>query len=190
MSVKDDISAANLPIFWVLGGPGCGKGTQCEEMAVRYKYAHLSTGELLRDCVMSGTPKGIQLFGIMEKGQHVPDEEVITLLAEAMKSKVGNTKGFLIDGFPASLEQADIFEREIGSPNKIIALEVNEEVLKGRLKDRGNFDDRVDSIAKRIQLFVEKTRPVIEKYKKIVKQISAEKKAEDVFGEVSKALES
>eukprot|EP00088_Acartia_fossae_P009055 TRINITY_DN14371_c0_g1_i1.p1 TRINITY_DN14371_c0_g1~~TRINITY_DN14371_c0_g1_i1.p1 ORF type:complete len:189 (-),score=59.51 TRINITY_DN14371_c0_g1_i1:191-757(-) len=188
MGVKEDIASANLPIIWVLGGPGSGKGTQCEEIAMKYQYTHLSTGELLRACVMSGTPKGIQLFGIMEQGHHVPDDEVIKLLAEAMQEKVGSTKGFLIDGFPASIEQADIFESEIGSPTKILALEAHEEVLKGRLKDRGNFDDRAESIAKRIQLFVEKTRPVIDKYKKIVKQVNAERASKEVFEDVCKAL--
>jgi len=189
MTVKEAIIAANLPVIWILGGPGSGKGTQCEEIVKKFGYCHLSTGELLRACVMSGTDKGIQLFSIMNQGKHVPDDEVIKLLAEAIQESVGKTKGFLIDGFPASLEQAAIFEEEIGSPTIIIGLEAHEKVLEGRLKARGNFDDSIDSVTKRINLFTEKTRPVIEKYKKIVKQVNAERDAQVVFEDVCKALQ-
>merc|ERR1711973_745076 len=190
MGTSRTMAAANLPIIWILGGPGCGKGTQCEQIVSKYNYSHLSTGELLRACVMSGDPLGVQLFRIMEQGQHVPDEEVINLLSKSMESVMGSTKGFLIDGFPASLDQAKMFEERIGSPSKVIVLEAKEEVLKGRLRTRGNFDDKDESIAKRVQLYVEKTKPVIEHYAKSLKKINGERKVEEIFEDICKILEA
>jgi len=187
---KSALAAKNLPIIWILGGPGSGKGTQCEKLRDKYNYTHLSTGELLRSEVMSGSARGIQLFGIMEKGQHVPDEEVIALLGEAMMAKLDSTQGFIIDGFPASLEQAQMFEERIGSPSKILVLEVHEEVLKGRLKSRGNFDDGDETILKRLQLFSQKTRPVIDNYAKTAKKVNADKTVADIFNDISKIIES
>ncbi|XP_023331367.1 adenylate kinase isoenzyme 1 [Eurytemora carolleeae] len=190
MAEKSALAAANLPIIWILGGPGCGKGTQCEQIVSKYNYSHLSTGELLRSEVMSGSSRGIQLFSLMEKGQHVPDEEVVGLLAEAMMTRLNKTKGFLIDGFPAGLEQAKMFEDRIGSPTKILVFEANEEVLKCRLKERGNFDDKEESILKRIQLFTEKTKPVIDAYSKSLTKINSERSVGDIFADVCKNLES
>jgi len=185
----EQTTTVNVPIILILGGPGCGKGTLCEQIGVKHNFTHLSTGELLRACVMSGTDRGLQLFGIMERGQHVPDEEVVSLLSEAIQSKVGGTMGFLIDGFPASVQQAKMFEEKIVPPTKIIHLDVNEDIMKGRLRQRGNFDDKEDAIVKRIQLYKEKTKPVLEAYSKSVKKINGEKKVDEIYLDVCKYLE-
>ena len=89
-----------------------------------------------------------------------------------MEKKATKTKGFIIDGFPATVEQAALFEKEIGIPSKIIVIEVIDNILKRRLQDRGNFDDKKESIAKRIETFIAKTRPVIRKYNKSAKQVN------------------
>jgi len=182
------LKEANLPIIWVLGGPGSGKGTQCDLIRQKYGYIHLSTGELLRNEVLSGTARGLQLFKIMENGELVPVSEVMALLAEAIMSKVSSSKGFLLDGFPADLQQAQMFEETIASPTQIIFFEANDIILGERLKARGNFDDKEDSVAKRLATFNEKTRPVVDKYGKAVKRILAEKSAGDIFTEVCKVL--
>merc|ERR1712055_1008745 len=88
---------AKLPIVWVLGGPGCGKGTQCDKIVAKYGFTHLSSGDLLREEVGSGSARGKELLAIMEKGDLVPLQVVLDLLAEAMISKLGGSKGFLID---------------------------------------------------------------------------------------------
>merc|ERR1719268_772687 len=131
----------------------------------------------------------MQLFRVMEQGLLVPDEEVVGLLKDAMGAKAGSTKGFVIDGAPANLEQAKlfeekigaptkiiVFEEKIGAPTKIIVFEVNEEVLKGRLKERANFDDKPEAIVKRIETFNSQTRPVIKQYAKNIITINADKK--------------
>lgn len=179
---------ANLPILWILGGPGSGKGTQCELIANKYGYIHLSTGDLLRNEVLSGSMRGLQLFKIMESGELVPVKEVLNLLAEAMLAKVNSAKGFLLDGFPADVEQAELFIEMVATPTGIIVFEANDIVLAERLKARGNFDDNEESVAKRIATFNEKTRPLLEKYAKSVKKILAERSAEPIFGDVCKVL--
>merc|ERR1719378_1186034 len=79
----------------------------------------------------------MQIFGTMEKGILVPDEVVFDLLAEAMEST-----GFFVDGFPATLQQAQMFEKTVGSPVKIIVFEMKDELMRVRLEGRGNFDDQ------------------------------------------------
>lgn len=87
-----------MPIIWVLGGPGCGKGTQCEKIVKKYNFSHFSTGDLLRDEVASGSDKGKELQEMMKQGILVPNEVVLKLLDAAMAKVLSNTVGFLIDG--------------------------------------------------------------------------------------------
>merc|ERR1711862_762320 len=183
------LHSMDLPIIWLIGGPGSGKGTQCDRIVGKFGFTHLSSGELLRGEVLSG-PRGMQLFRVMEQGLLVPDEEVVGLLKDAIYSKSPDSKGFIIDGFPANMEQAKLFEEMIGAPSKIIVFELNEEVMKIRLKERSNFDDKPDAILKRIETFGSQTRPVIKNYSKTVKSINADKTPDVVFAEVCKALEA
>merc|ERR1712198_289838 len=119
------------PIVWIMGGPGSGKGTQCERISLKFGYTHLSSGDLLRSEVMSGSKRGQQLYMLMANGQNVPNEIVDDLLGEAMLAKA-DSKGFLIDGFPINASQAEQFEADIGTPTMVICFEASDEVLKGR----------------------------------------------------------
>merc|ERR1711974_492996 len=114
------LTASGLPIVWVLGGPGCGKGTQCDRIVAKYGYTHLSSGDLLRDEVKSGSDRGKTLNAMMEKGDLVPLFVVLDLLAEAMIGKLSGSKGFLIDGYPREVAQGEEFEKEICPCTKII----------------------------------------------------------------------
>ena len=99
-------------------------------------------------------------------------EEVVGLIKDAMAAKVGNTKGFVVDGFPATMDQAKLFEEKIGAPTKIIVFDVNETVLSLRLKERSNFDDKPESIQKRLDTYTSQTIPVIKEYAKSVIAVS------------------
>merc|ERR1711973_461232 len=167
------------PIVWIMGGPGSGKGTQCERIAAKFGYTHLSSGDLLRSEVMSGSKRGQQLYMLMANGNNVPNEVVDDLLGEAMLAKA-DSKGFLIDGFPINAKQAEDFEADIGKPTMVIVFEASDEVLKGRLKARANFDDTEDSIAKRLANYNEQTKQVI------AKSINAERTADEIFADVEK----
>lgn len=92
-------SSDKVPIIWILGGPGSGKGTQCAKIVEKYGFSHFSTGDLLRAEVSAGTDKGKELAEIMKRGDLVPNEEVLDLLQKAMQEAMGKSKGFLIDGY-------------------------------------------------------------------------------------------
>ena len=132
----------------------------------------MSSGDLLRNEVLGGSEKGKQLFSVMSQGLLVPDAEVVELIKVAMAAKAGNTKGFILDGFPANLAQAKLFVENIGAPTKIIVLNVNDILLKERLAKRSNFDDQPDAIAKRLDTFANQTKPVLKEFANLVMNVS------------------
>merc|ERR1712110_1372939 len=102
---------------------------QCDKIVAKYGFTHLSSGDLLRAEVQSGSERGKQLTAIMEKGDLVPMFVVLDL-AEAMLSKLGGSKGFLIDGYPREVAQGQEFEKEICPCTKILYFEVNDETIQ------------------------------------------------------------
>merc|ERR1712165_56719 len=183
--VIDTSSIKGIPIIWVMGGPGSGKGTQCDRICVKYGYTHLSSGDILRFEVMSGSARGRQLYQMMANGEAVPNEVVNDLLAEAMVKKA-ESKGFIVDGFPMDAEQADAFVKDIGAPNMVLLLECNDEILKQRLNKRNNFDDTDEAIVKRIEIYNEKTKPIAANFN--AKSVFAERSAEEIFEDVQKIM--
>lgn len=183
---------AKLPVIFVLGGPGCGKGTQCDKIVKQYGYTHLSSGDLLRDEVGSGSERGKALNAIMEKGDLVPLEVVLDLLAEAMLKKVSTSKGFLIDGYPREQAQGVQFEQSILPCTKVLYFEVPDEIMVERLLNRaktsGRVDDNEETIKKRLATFHKHSEPVIGYYKDKCSTIVALGSPDEVFSEVQKAL--
>ncbi|CAD6233838.1 GSCOCG00007333001-RA-CDS [Cotesia congregata] len=104
-----------MKTIWVIGGPGCGKGTQCSKIIDKFGLLHLSSGDLLREEVASGSPRGASLQELMSKGLFVPTDVVLSLIKERMDKARGdgNIKGFLIDGYPRELEQGIQFEKDV-----------------------------------------------------------------------------
>ncbi|CAL1287222.1 unnamed protein product [Larinioides sclopetarius] len=159
------------------GGPGSGKGTQCERIVQKYGFTHLSTGDLLRDEVNSGSLRGERLTDIMKKGQLVPNEEVLALLKEAMLKNLANSHGFLIDGYPREVGQAAEFEKQVTQISKcsfLLFFDVSDDVMKERLLNRGKTsgraDDNEETIAKRILTFHNHTQPILDHYGDKVKK--------------------
>jgi len=177
-----------LPVIWVLGGPGCGRGTQCELIQTRTGYTHISTGDVLRHEVMSGTERGLKFYKIMEAGETVSNDDIADLIREVMLAKIIGSKGFLMDGFPLDMQQAASFQRLIGFPDTVLHLHVNADVMKERLKKRGNFDDNDESIDRRIKTYLEKTKPLIEKFN--AGKVDADKPANAVFEEIMEVLKN
>ncbi len=160
----------NLVLF---GPPGAGKGTQAEFLVQSFGLYHLSTGDLLRSEIAAGTQLGTEAKNYMEKGELVPDSVVIGMI----KSKLENNtkpKGFIFDGFPRTVDQAKALD-ELLNENKtpvsgMLSLEVEKQELINRLlsrgKDSGRADDQDQSIIEnRINVYNEKTLPLIEYYK-------------------------
>jgi len=190
---KSALQAAGLPIVWVLGGPGCGKGTQCDKIVAKYGFTHLSSGDLLREEVQSGSPRGKELLAIMEKGDLVPLQVVLDLLAEAMIGKLGGSKGFLIDGYPREVSQGQEFEKEIAPCSQILYFQVSDETMTQRLLKRGETsgraDDNVETIKKRLNTFHQHSEPVMDAYASKCAKIPAERAVDDIFADVCAALD-
>ncbi|VDL93760.1 unnamed protein product [Schistocephalus solidus] len=178
-----------------MGGPGSGKGTQCENIVKKYGFNHLSSGDLLRAEVASGSPRGNELKAIMEKGELVSLDVVLQLIKDAMIKLVDKNCHFLIDGYPRELEQGTRFESEICKCLCVLVFDVSEEVMRQRLLKRGESsgraDDNAETIINRLKTFNELTKPVIEHYDKENKvvRIDASPSIEEVFKTVQVELE-
>ncbi|KAL3872035.1 hypothetical protein ACJMK2_040004 [Sinanodonta woodiana] len=185
----------NAKVIFVCGGPGSGKGTQCERIVKKYGFTHLSTGDLLRAEVTSGSDRGKKLTEIMEKGDLVPLDTVLQLLKEAMEAKVSTSKGFLIDGYPRELDQGTRFEKEVTQAQFVLYFEVSDPAmtkrLLGRAQTSGRVDDNEETIKKRLETFHKITTPVIDHYQKQgkVRTVNAEGDVNDVFKQVEKIFD-
>ncbi|XVE75436.1 hypothetical protein DITRI_Ditri12bG0093700 [Diplodiscus trichospermus] len=153
-------------VVFVLGGPGSGKGTQCVNIFQHFGYEHLSAGDLLRAEKDSGSENGTMIQNMMNEGKIVPSEVTIKLLQKAMVES-GNDK-FLIDGFPRNEENRAAFEAVTKiEPEFVLFLNCPEEEMERRILNRnqGREDDNIETIRKRLKVFLESTLPVIEYYK-------------------------
>jgi 5'-nucleotidase len=189
-----DVDPAEVSLVFVLGAPGSGKGTQCERIARDFHYKHLSTGDLLRDEVKSGSALGKELEGIMQSGGLVSTDLVLKLLKNAMTENGAKPiKGkYLIDGFPRAPDQVVAFESAICKPTFVLAFDAREEVLEERLvargKASGRADDNVESIRKRFATFKSQSEPVIQHYASLghVRALNSERPVDDVYTDVKK----
>lgn len=153
-------------IFFILGGPGSGKGTQCAKLVEKFSFDHFSAGDLLRAEVKSGSEQGVMIDDMIKEGKIVPGEITINLLKNAIKGS--SAPGVLIDGFPRQLDQAGGFEKDVSDFEFVLFFDCPEEEMERRLLERGKTsgrnDDNIASIKKRFRTFVETSMPVIEYY--------------------------
>ena len=159
--------------FIMFGPPGAGKGTHAAPMVKRYHLKHISTGELLRSEIAAGTELGKQAKALIEKGELVPDEVVEGMIAGVFAANP-DVKGFLLDGFPRTVQQAIDLDEMLESRDEyvtgVISLMIPDEVIKERIKGRALIEGRADdandeTIANRIRTYHAKTEPLIEVYK-------------------------
>ncbi|XP_041971124.1 adenylate kinase isoenzyme 1 isoform X2 [Aricia agestis] len=190
---KAPIDTSKKPIVWILGGPGSGKGTQCEKIIAKYGFTHLSTGDLLRAEVKSGSDRAKTLTAIMERGELVPNEIVLELLKEAMLAKADEAKGFLVDGYPREKSQGIAFESAIAPVTVIIYFEASSETLTKRLLGRaassGRADDNEDTIKLRLKTFLDNNDQVLAQYPDKLKRINAEDSVDNIFSQVVAVLD-
>ena len=133
--------------FVLFGKPGSGKGTQAEHLSEKYKLYHISTGDLFRKNISQNTNLGLLAQSYMDKGELVPDEVTIKMLENEIKENP-QSKGFLFDGFPRTIAQAESLDKFLKSIdmqiNATIALDVDEQELISRIIDRGKTSNRSD----------------------------------------------
>ncbi len=156
----------------LIGPPGSGKGTQGQRLAERLGLAHVAAGDLLREQVAAGTPLGRQVQDMMAKGQLVPDELVLGLVRPALERAAAGG-GFVLDGFPRSVRQAEqaraLAEAEGFPADAVVYLDAPREELTARILARaereGRADDTQEVITERLAVFDEATKPLVEHYR-------------------------
>lgn len=152
----------------LLGAPGSGKGTQAERIVEQYGICHISTGDLLRGEVAAGTELGKRARTIMESGALVPDEIVLGMIEHRLQSAEA-AHGFLLDGFPRNLPQAEALDEmlaRLGQPlDAVLFFDVDYGEIMQRLLARQRADDSEETIRKRLQVYEEQTAPLIDHYK-------------------------
>lgn len=158
----------------LIGPPGSGKGTQAKQISEKYQLKHLSTGDILRNEVKNQTPLGLQAKAIMDRGELVSDEIVIGMIKNFIEN-TKNTGGFLYDGFPRTVAQAEALNKMLQEKdmvvNAIIFMNAPDNVFIERLQKRAELEGRSDDadinvIKKRLVEYYEKTFPVKEYYEK------------------------
>ncbi len=178
----------------LIGPPGAGKGTQCQRLVEFLNVPHLSTGEMLRAEVRSGTPEGLRSAAYMDQGQLVPDSMILGMVTKRLES-ADCRGGFLLDGFPRTLPQAstldDLLERRAMNVDGVLELAVPRDELVRRMLARKRADDNPEIFSKRISSFEVQTAPLLEYYDRQGKlaTIDGLGDAEEIFGRVKQALD-
>jgi adenylate kinase len=181
----------------LIGPPGSGKGTQGERLAERLGLEHIAAGDLLRAEVAAGTPLGRQVAEIMRTGELVPDPVILALLIPRVLA-ASEIKGYLLDGFPRSVEQAvearKLADRASAGPNAVLYLDAPRDELVRRIVARaaveGRADDNPVTVANRLQVFDEATRPLVDYYRErgLLHVVNANQDADAVTRDILAAL--
>lgn len=182
----------------IMGAPGSGKGTQAALIVEELDLDHISTGDLLRAAVATGTELGKKAKEVMDRGELVSDQIVLGLLEERLLQE--NTKnGFILDGYPRNIAQAqaldDLLER-IGQPvEEALQIDVDEEQVVTRIAKRaaleGRSDDTEETVRNRLRIYAEQTAPVVDFYaqKGILSRVLGDGSIEEVFQRIRGVLQ-
>ena len=183
----------------LVGPPGAGKGTQAGRIVDRFGGVHVATGDILRSNAERGTELGRTASRYMDRGDLVPDEVIIGMVLERMGD--GDCAGgFVLDGFPRTVPQAEALEgrlEELSRPlDAVVSLAVGEDELRRRLAGRATEQDRAedddeDAIRRRLELFDRETEPLLDFYeqRELLVRVEAEGEPDEVAERVAKALE-
>ena len=184
----------------ICGAPGCGKGTQSDLIVEKYGLKHLSTGDLLRNEIAKKSALGLEAENYISKGNLVPDKMIFDILSNAIAEQTKGSKGIILDGFPRNVAQAEALEELMKKLNKettvLIDLNVEDEELIKRLLIRGETsgrtDDNLETIKKRLEIYITKTAPVSDFYKNKNKYaaINGMGTVDEIFGRISTVIDS
>ncbi len=182
----------------VLGPQGSGKGTQATRISADHGIPHVSTGEMFRAAIAARTELGRQVEPILASGDLVPDELTVALIRERL-SRADAADGFVLDGFPRNLAQAEELDEmlaEIGrSLDAVLFFDIPDEIALERIASRaaeeGRRDDQADAIARRLAIYHDHTEPVVERYRASGKLVPlhASRSIGEVAAEIAAALE-
>ncbi|MBQ7339499.1 MAG: adenylate kinase [Clostridia bacterium] len=201
----------------LLGAPGCGKGTQASHIADRYNLPHISTGDIFREIIGSGTELGLEIKRIIDGGNLCPDHLTVEIVKQRL-AKPDCRKGYILDGFPRNINQAIALE-EFSSPDVVLNLHIELDKIEKRITGRRNCtkcgnsfhidfigntmrcprcgnqlmirdDDNPASVKERLRVYASQTAPLIEYYEKLnkISTIDADKTIAGVFEQIVKVL--
>ena len=178
----------------IMGPPGSGKGTQAARIAGRRDLAHISTGDMLRAAMEAGSELGRRVKDIVDRGDLVPDELMLELVLERLAQEDARS-GFLLDGFPRTVAQAEALCAALDGDQaleRIILLEVPEEVLVERALARGRADDTEETIRHRLRVYLDSTRPVLDALEGKVERVDVDGVGaiDEITGRVEAALDA
>lgn len=175
----------------LLGPPGAGKGTQAEKLSEKLGIPHVSTGDLFRQNIGNGTPLGLEAKRYLDAGDLVPS----SLTNSMVEDRIGQpdaANGFLLDGYPRSVEQAqalhDILRARNTDLDAVVEFQVSEDELLARLQDRGRADDTEEVIHNRMKVYREETQPLLEYYRDQLRTVDAVGTLDEVFDRALRVL--
>ena len=187
----------NIVIF---GAPGSGKGTQSEKLIEEYGLFHISTGDVLREQIARGTELGKTADSYISKGQLIPDELMVDILANVLDSHEEAKKGVIFDGFPRTIAQAEALTRMLAERGTqvdvVLGLEVEEQELIDRLLKRGQVsgrsDDNLETIKSRLDVYHNQTTPLKDYYIEEQKYyaIHGMGSVEEIFARIEKTIDN
>jgi len=182
----------------VLGPQGAGKGTQAKRISAEYEIPHVATGDMFRAEVAADSELGREVGAIMARGDLVPDETTIAIIEKRL-SEPDASEGFVLDGFPRNLAQAQALDTMLGNIGRvldaILFFAVSDEIGMERALSRaaleGRADDTREVIARRLEIYHRETEPIVEHYRTTGKLIPlhADRSIEQVWSEISNALQ-
>lgn len=182
----------------LFGPPGAGKGTQAKNIADKYQAAHISTGDMLRAAVKNGTELGELAKSYMGKGELVPDDVVIGIIRDRIK-EADAREGFMLDGFPRTVGQAEALTEMLQSEGVSIDAVVSIEVIDSEIIDRilerqkleGREDDTEEVVKNRLQVYRDQTEPLKSYYESqgVLREVDGMGSIEEVFERIDKVLQ-
>jgi len=177
-----------------IGPPGAGKGTQAERLIAKYHPAHLSTGDMLRAARDAKTEIGVKADEFMSKGALVPDDVIISIIKERLAADDCAT-GFLLDGFPRTIAQAEALDEMLKNQNTpldiVLELRVPEDELFTRLAGRGRADDTPEAIRNRLVGYTNQTSPLLDYYaqKGLLQTVDGLGTIDEIFSRIEAILD-
>ena len=181
--------AINGPKVIMIGGPGSGKSTYSELITKELNIAHIYNGDMMRALSKQDTPDGRKVKELLSKGEFAPTPIVINAVKERLK-KPDAQKGYIFDGFPRSVQQAEMMEKANIEYDHVINLQVSEEEVIRRLTARGRADDKPEIIKNRLKVYHRETAPLLTYYKDEIINIKAEgstpeKISKEIIGKIT-----
>lgn len=176
----------------LLGPPGAGKGTQAALLSEKLGVPHISTGDLFRANISQGTDLGKEAKSYIDAGNLVP-AGVTNRMVEARIAEPDATEGFLLDGYPRSVEQADALKQILADAGTeldgVLEFKIDEDTVVGRMLARGREDDKEEVIRNRMSVYRSETAPLLEYYADVAKTIDAVGEVDEINGRALAALD-